>query len=390
MPDPSAATGEIELTILMPCLNEARTLEACIRKSKRFLEESAVSGEVLVADNGSTDGSQEIARRSGARLIEVADPGYGAAVIAGSRQARGKFIIMGDSDESYDFLRLDPFLAGLRGGNDLVMGNRFLGGIRTGAMPWKNRWIGNPGITMVGRLFFGATVGDFNCGLRGFTREAFARMDLRAGGMELASEMVMKATVLGMRVAEVPTVLIPDGRGKPPHMRPWRDGWRNLRIMLVYSPRWLFFYPGLAALLTGSALFFRLLFSSWRIGRIYLDVDTLPFAAAFILIGFQSILFWVYSQVFAATEGFRPNHALPPWLVRSFTLERGLAIGTGFLAFGFAGGLYALVSWAHHSFGLMDVERLLRIVDPSALAMTLGVQIILSSFFLSLLLMRKN
>jgi glycosyltransferase involved in cell wall biosynthesis len=293
MRDHSSVNGEIELTILMPCLNEARTLETCIRKATRYLEESAVSGEVLVADNGSTDGSREIALRGGARLIEVVDRGYGAAVIAGSREARGKFIIMGDSDDSYDFLRLDPFLASLRGGNELVMGNRFLGGIKLGAMPWKNRWIGNPGITMIGRLFFGATIGDFNCGLRGFTREAFGRMDLRARGMELASEMVMKATVLGMRVAEVPTVLLPDGRGKPPHMRPWRDGWRNLRIMLVYSPRWLFFYPGLAALLVGGALFIRLLLGSWRIGRINLDVDTLPFAAAFILIGFQSILFWV-------------------------------------------------------------------------------------------------
>jgi len=382
--------AEVELTILMPCLNEARTLESCLRKARRFLEEARVAGEIVVADNGSTDGSPEIARRGGARLVEVKERGYGAALAEGARQARGRYIIMGDSDDSYDFLALAPFLQSLRDGNDLVMGNRFLGGIKTGAMSWKNRRIGNPAITAIGRLFFAAPVGDFYCGLRGFARTAFDRMDLRASGMEFAVEMVVKATALRMRVAEVATTLSPDGRGRPPHLRPWRDGWRTLRFMLLYSPRWLFLYPGLAAALAGSALFIRLLFGAWRIGGTYLDVDTLPYASAAILIGFQAVLFWVYAQVFAVTEGLRPDESLPPWLGRLFTLERGLAVGAALFVLGFAGGIAALFSWASHSFGLMDVEKLLRLVDPSALAMTLGVQIILSSFFLSLLLIRRN
>jgi glycosyltransferase involved in cell wall biosynthesis len=382
--------ADVELTILMPCLNEAKTLATCIGKARRFLDEAGVEGEVLVADNGSTDGSPTIALQAGARVVEVAETGYGAALADGSRQARGRYIIMGDSDDSYDFLALAPFLEGLRAGNDLVMGNRFLGGIKTGAMSWKNRRIGNPALTAIGRLFFAAPVGDIYCGLRGFTRTAFDRMDLKSRGMEFAVEMVVKATALRMSVVEVATTLSPDGRGRPPHLRPWRDGWRTLRFMLLYSPRWLFLYPGTAAALAGAAVFVRLLFGSWRLGRVYLDVDTLPYASAAILIGFQAVLFWVYAQVFAVTEGLRPDKDLPPWLQRHFSLERGLAAGAALFVVGFAGGIAALLSWANHAYGLMNVEKLLRLVDPSALAMTLGVQIILSSFFLSLLLIRRK
>jgi glycosyltransferase involved in cell wall biosynthesis len=382
---------EVELTILMPCLNEARTLETCIRKAQRFLQDSGVQGEVLVADNGSIDGSPEIAKAAGARVVEVALRGYGAALGEGSRQARGKFIIMGDSDDSYDFLNLGPFLEGLRAGNDLVMGNRFLHGIQAGAMPWKNRWIGNPGVTAIGRLFFGASVGDFYCGLRGYSRAAFERMDLRTTGMEFALEMVMKATFLKMRVMEVRATLQPDGRGRPPHLRPWRDGWRSLRFMLLYSPRWLFLYPGLAVLLVGLAFFVRLLFGPFRLGPVNLDVDTLRYASAMILIGFQSVLFWVYAQAFAVTEGLLwREDALLIRLGRRLTLESGLMLGGGLFLLGLAGGAAGVVLWGRHSFGNMNTDALLRLVDPSALAMILGVQIILSSFFLSLLLMKKR
>jgi glycosyltransferase involved in cell wall biosynthesis len=382
---------DLELTILMPCLNEARTLETCIRKAQRFLADAGVAGEVVIADNGSTDGSPEIARSCGARLVPVALRGYGAALGEGARQARGRFIIMGDSDDSYDFLALMPLVLGLRAGNDLVMGNRFLQGIQTGAMPWKNRWIGNPGVTAIGRLFFGAEVGDFYCGLRGFTRQAFDRMDLRTTGMEFALEMVMKATFLRLRVAEVPVTLKPDGRGRPPHLRPWRDGWRSLRFMLLYSPRWLFLYPGLTVLAVGLVFFVRLLFGPFRIGPVNLDVDTLRYASATILIGFQSVLFWVYSQAFAVSEGLLgANPTLLIRIGRRLTLETGLLVGAGLVLLGVAGGVAGLVLWSRHSFGNMDTGALLRLVDPSALAMILGVQIILSSFFLSLLLMKKR
>jgi glycosyltransferase involved in cell wall biosynthesis len=381
----------MELTILMPCLNEANTLEVCILKAQRFLAESGIVGEVVIADNGSTDGSQEIVRSCGARLIEVPVRGYGAALAEGSRRARGRFVIMGDSDDSYDFLDLMPFVESLRAGNDLVMGNRFIGGIKTGAMPWKNRWIGNPGVTAIGRLFFGAEVGDFYCGLRGYSRKAFDRMNLKTSGMEFALEMVMKATFFKMRVTEVPATLKPDGRGRPPHLRPWRDGWRSLRFMLLYSPRWLFLYPGVALMVVGAAFFLRLLFGPFRIGRINLDVDTLHYASVTILIGFQAALFWVYAKVFAVTGGLLPaENAWATRWGRRFTLEGGLLAGGALVALGAVGGGIALAYWGRHAFGNMNTATLLRLVDPSALALILGVQIILSSFFLSLLQLQKR
>jgi glycosyltransferase involved in cell wall biosynthesis len=382
------APPAVELTILMPCLNEALTLETCIRKAQRFLSESGIAGEVLVADNGSTDGSPDIARGCGARVVSVPTRGYGAALSHGTKQARGKFIIAGDSDDSYDLLGLAPFVEALRAGCDLVVGNRFLGGIRTGAMPWKNRWFGNPGLTAIGRLFFRSQVGDFYCGLRGYSAEAFARMDLRATGMEFAVEMVAKAALLKMRVVEVPTTLSPDGRNRPPHLRPWLDGWRTLNFMLLYSPRWLFLYPGMAMTLLGGSLTVALLFGRIRIGAISFDVDTIVFASAMILIGFQSMLFWNHSKVFAVAEGLLP--AEDNRLGRRFTPELGLIAGTGLLVLGAGGGVFAVESWGRHSFGEMNTEALLRIVTPAALAMTLGVQLILSGFFLSLLQMRTR
>ncbi|HAM24131.1 MAG TPA: dolichol-P-glucose synthetase, partial [Actinobacteria bacterium] len=236
----------------MPCLDEAETIETCIRKAQGYLQRSGVAGEVLIADNGSTDGSQELARALGARVVDVPRRGYGAALIAGIHQAQGRFIIMGDADDSYDFSALDPFVTALRGGADLVMGNRFAGGIAPGAMPALHRYLGNPVLSFIGRLFFRSPIGDFHCGLRGFRREAALELDLRTTGMEFASELVVKATLAQQRVVEVPTTLSPDGRSRPPHLRSWRDGWRHLRFLLLYSPRWLFLYPGLLVMALGT------------------------------------------------------------------------------------------------------------------------------------------
>src|SRR3954470_11821138 len=293
------APGEIELSILMPCLNEAETLAACIRKAQSYLERSGVSGEIIIGDNGSTDGSPEIARRCGARVIAIPLRGYGAALYGATQAACGQYCIMGDSDDSYDFTNLDGFLEKLRAGYDLVMGNRFTGEIKPGAMPWKNRYIGNPVLSAIGKTLFRSPAGDFHCGLRGYSKAAFRRMDLRTTGMEYASEMVIKATILNMRITEVPTTLSPDGRDRPPHLRPWRDGWRHLRFMLLYSPNWLFLLPGLALMLLGAVVTGRLLIGPWRIGGVELDVHTLLYASFAIFVGFQITLFGIFYKVLA-------------------------------------------------------------------------------------------
>ena len=322
--------GEIplELTIVMPCLNEAETLERCIRNAQSFLESHGVSGEIVVGDNGSTDGSQEIACRCGARVVDVKLRGYGAAVYFASLAARGKYIIMGDSDESYDFINLMPFLEKLREGCDLVMGNRFRGGIKPGAMPWINRHLGNPILTGIGRLFFHCPAKDFHCGLRGFSANAFRRMDLRTTGMEFASEMVIKATLLKMKVAEVPTTLSPDGRSHPPHLKPWRDGWRHLRFMLLYSPNWLFFYPGLVLMALGLGVGAWLLPGPRPVASVVLGVHSLLYAAVAVVVGFQAVLFSMLSKIFAMNEGLLPHSAALEKAFKYITLEVGLAVGS--------------------------------------------------------------
>lgn len=375
----------IELTIVMPCLNEERTLETCIRKAHAFLDKTGVRGEIVIGDNGSTDGSTEIARRNGARVIDVPVRGYGAALHAASMAARGRFVIMGDSDDSYDFSGLMPFLEKLREGYDLVMGNRFTGGIAPGGMPWKNRMIGNPLLSGLGRLFFRTAPRDLHCGLRGYSREAFQRMDLRTTGMEFASEMVIKATLLGMRVTEVPTTLSKDGRDRPPHLRPWRDGWRHLRFMLLYSPRWLFLYPGIVAMLAGMALSLCLLGGPVHLRGTTLDVHTLFFAGIAILLGYQAILFATFSKIFAANAGLIPPNRLFERLFKYFTLEVGLIAGAVLFLVGLAGAFYSVILWDRHGFGVMDPRQLLRVVIPSGVCMALGFQTILSSFFLSVL-----
>jgi glycosyltransferase involved in cell wall biosynthesis len=378
-----------EITIVMPCLNESRTLSTCIAKAKGWLAEARVKGEIVIGDNGSTDGSQEIARSAGARVVDVPQRGYGAALYYASLGARGRYIVMGDSDDSYDFSQLSPFLEKLRKGYDLVMGNRFAGGIKEGAMPWKNRYIGNPILTGIGRVFFHSPAHDFHCGLRGLSKDAFLRLDLRTTGMEYASETVIKATLLGLRITEVPTTLSPDGRDRAPHLRPWRDGWRHLRFMLLYSPRWLFLIPGLLLLTVGGAALTWLLPGPRRfLGGVVLDVHTLVYAAAAMLIGFQAVAFAVFSKVFAIAEGLLPPDPVLDRIFKYVTLETGLVLGVLLVVGGFVGTIASVLYWGAQSFGPLDPAHVLRAVIPSALAISLGSQIIFSSFFMSLLGLR--
>jgi glycosyltransferase involved in cell wall biosynthesis len=377
-----------ELSIVMPCLNESETLETCIRKARNWLEKFGIDGEVVVGDNGSTDGSQDIARRCGARVVDVPIRGYGAALYYATLAARGRYVIMGDSDDSYDFCDLMPFLEKLRADYDLVMGNRFKGGIKPGAMPWKNRYIGNPILSGIGRLFFRCPVRDFHCGLRGFSVEAFKKLDLRTTGMEYASEMVIKATLMGMKIADVPTTLSPDGRSRPPHLRPWRDGWRHLRFMLLYSPKWLFLYPGMALMLVGFLVGLWVWSGPQRVGNVVFDVHTLVYAAAAVLVGFQSVLFAFSSKIFAVVEGLLPPDPRLNRLFKYVNLEKGLIVGALLLFGGLGGTLMEVWSWGQQSFGPLDSSKTLRVVVPSALAMALGCQIIFSSFYFSLLGLR--
>ena len=373
----------VELSIVMPCLNEAETLEICIRKAQSYLLWSKVSGEIVVGDNGSTDGSQEIAAKLGARVISVPIRGYGAALYGAVTAAHGRYCIMGDSDDSYDFENLDAFVEKLREGYDVVMGNRFQGGIRPGAMPWKNRYIGNPILSTIGKILFRAGVGDFHCGLRGFTKSAFQKMDLRTTGMEFASEMVIKAKLMGLKMTEVPTTLSPDGRSRPPHLLPYRDGWRHLRFMLLFSPNWLFLYPGIVLMLIGLAAGGLLLGQPIHVSSVRLGLDTLVYCSTCVVVGFQAILFSLLSRVYAIREGLYPDTARDHTLVRRIAMEHGLVIGAGILLAGLAATLYAVWNWEQHAFGDLDIERIARIVIPSSVAISLGIEIMLFSLLLS-------
>lgn len=383
-------TGAPEFSIVMPCLNEAETVGACVVRALRFLIEQGISGEVVVADNGSTDGSQAQASGAGARVVAVQSRGYGSALLGGIQAARGRWIIMGDADGSYDFSALHGFVAALRGGADLVMGNRFRGGVRPGAMPFLNRFLGNPVLSGLGRLFFRSPAGDFHCGLRGFSREAFLRMDLRTTGMEFASEMVVKATLLRLRIEEVPTVLSPAGRSRPPHLRPWRDGWRHLRFMLLYSPRWLFLVPGSILMVMGLLACGWLATEPRSVGAVTFDVHSMLYAAAMVLVGFQAVWFAVFAKIFAVTEGLMPPDPRLERMFRFVTLETGLAAGGILLLAGLAGSLHAVFVWRGESFGPLDPGRMLRLIIPSVLGLILGGQVVLASFFLSLLGLRRK
>jgi glycosyltransferase involved in cell wall biosynthesis len=380
----------IELSILMPCLNEAETLARCVQKARRFLEEHKINGEVVVADNGSSDGSQEIAGQAGARLVCVPTPGYGSALISGIQAARGKYIIMGDADDSYDFTDLAVFVEKLRQGYELVMGNRFRGRIQPGAMPPLHRYLGNPVLTALGRLFFRSEVGDFHSGLRGFNREAILGLDLRTTGMEFASEMVVKAALRKLPICEVPITLYPDGRTRPPHLRSWRDGWRHLRFLMLYSPRWLFLYPGMVLLAGGSALMVWLILGPQVIGAVTFDVHTLVYAALATSLGYQSIIFALFTKVFAISENLLPPDPRLNKLFQYVTLESGLVVGVIMVISGLFVSLSAVIYWRAHSFGPLDPARTLRLVIPAALLIQLGIQTVLSSFFLSVLGLRRR
>lgn len=362
----------MKLTILMPCLNEAETLEICIKKANDWLSRSGIDGEVLIADNGSTDGSQKIAQKNGARVVDVPVRGYGSALYYGCLAAQGEYIIMGDSDDSYDFSNLDVFVQKLDQGCDLVMGNRFLGGIAPGAMPWKNRYIGNPVLTFVGRALFKCPAKDFHCGLRGFTKNAFLRMDLRTTGMEFASEMVIKANLFGMKIAEVPTTLSKDGRSRPPHLRPWRDGWRHLRFMLLFSPRWLFLIPGIIIFILSSVSYFLLLGNPLKIGNIVFDIHTLFYAQAGMTLGLISIILGIVVRLFGMREGLLQDHQLLFRARKTPILEIGSVLGVVLILIGVYLGFELLSDWGSKDFGNLNHGELLRYVSLSTLLITFG------------------
>ncbi len=379
-------SSELELSIVMPCLNEAETLATCIQKAFRGIESAGCrEGEVLVADNGSTDGSQEIARSLGARVIPVEAKGYGNALRGGIAAARGRFVIMGDADDSYDFSQIEPFLTRLRAGADLVMGCRMPRGggkIIPGAMPWKHRWIGNPALSFIGRLFFRSPITDFHCGLRGFSRRAYETMDLQTSGMEFASEMVIKATLLGMKMEEVPITLFKDGRSRPPHLRSWRDGWRHLRFMMLYCPRWLFLYPGFALMISGLVVGGYLLPQARTLFGVTFDIHTLLLASAAIQIGFQAICFALFTKIFAIMEKLLPPDPKLENVFNYINLEKGLAAGIVMLLAGLGLSLLAVFKWSDVSFGPLEPSHIFRILIPATTLLMLGFQMIWASFFL--------
>ncbi|MGA8261668.1 MAG: glycosyltransferase family 2 protein [Arenicellales bacterium] len=379
----------VELTILMPCLNEAETIAKCIEKAKLGLARAGVTGEVLVADNGSTDGSQDIAEKLGARVVAVSEKGYGNALRGGIAAARGNIILMGDADDSYDFSEADRFVKKFREGCDLVMGCRLPvagGTIAPGAMPWKNRWLGNPVLSFIGRLFFKCPVHDFHAGMRAFTRDALEKMDLQTTGMEFASEMVIKATLNKLKIAEVPITLHPDGRSRPPHLKPWRDGWRHLRFMLIYSPRWLFLVPGLSLFTLGLIFVSGLSVKDLDIGGVRLSLGSLTMACMTMIVGFQLMVFAFFTKVFAIAEGLLPDDPKLTRVFRVFTLEKGIVAGLIVLFAGLMMLVRALWLWKQVNFGpLPSMEDNLRRLIPSATLILLGIQVIFSSFFMSVL-----
>ena len=382
--------SDLTVTILMPCLNEAETLAFCVRQAVAALRDNNISGEVLIADNGSTDGSQQIAQAEGARVLDVPTRGYGAALMAGIADACGKYVLMADADASYDFGHLPRFLAKLNEGYDLVMGNRFRGEIKPGAMPPLHKYLGNPVLSFIGRLFFGIPVGDFHCGIRAMRRDAVVDLDLHTTGMEYASEMVVRSSLGGLRITEVPTTLSPDGRSRAPHLRTWRDGWRHLRFLLLYSPRWLFLLPGIITFFVGLVISLWLIGGPRTIGPYTFDVDTLTYALGLVLIGAHISVFAVSAKVFATQEGFLPPNPKFERIFQYITLETGLLFGCFLLLLGAGIFAYALHIWHAAGFGDLSPQRMLRLTLPSATCFMLGVEAIFGSFFLSLLGMKRR
>ncbi|MDR1712882.1 MAG: glycosyltransferase family 2 protein [Coriobacteriales bacterium] len=381
---PEYAANHPELTVLMPCLNEAETLEVCIKKAQSYFASSGVAGEVVIADNGSDDGSQAIAERCGARVVDVPVRGYGAALITGSKAARGTYVIMGDADDSYDFLHLQPFVDKLREGYELVMGNRFKGGIAEGAMPPLHKYLGNPVLSFIGRLFFTSDIGDFHCGLRGYNNASIQALGLNTTGMEYASEMVVKATLNKLRIAEVPTTLSKDGRSRPPHLRSWSDGWRHLKFLLTHSPNWLFFYPGLVLLLLGLVVLALLIPGPLHLGSVDLDIHTMLYAAAAMILGANALIFAVFTNVYALKTGYLPpsrstafyERLKPEWL-----LVGGLLL----LLAGLVVTVVAFVIWGGSGFGDLEPTQMMRMTIPALAAIVVGIEAIFAGFFVGVL-----
>ena len=380
----------MELSVVMPCLNEAETVETCVRKTLAFFEREGIDGEVVIADNGSDDGSVELALAAGARVVDVQAKGYGNALMGGIRAARAPYVAMGDCDDSYDFATLGPFLEDLRDGADLVMGNRFKGGIAPGAMPFLHRYLGNPVLSFIGRLFFKSKAGDFHCGLRAFNRQRILDLDLHTGGMEFASEMVVRAALSDYDVRERPTTLSPDGRTRAPHLHTWRDGWRHLRFLVLYSPRWLFVIPGLVLMAIGLVMGIPLEFGVVEVGSVGLDVNALVGASAMVIIGFQSFSLGLLTKLYAISEGFLPPDPFTSRLRRFWSLEKGLVIGGLLALLGLVGLVASLVYWNGRGFGNLDPRDSLRLVVPSATALVMSFQVIFAALFASILLIRRR
>jgi glycosyltransferase involved in cell wall biosynthesis len=380
----------MELTILMPCLNEAETVAICVRKARGFLDRTGIEGEVLVADNGSSDGSIEIAQEAGARVVRIADKGYGNALLGGIGAARGRFVIMADADDSYDFSQLDAFVEGLRAGHTMVIGHRFRGGIRPGAMPLLHRYLGNPVLSFAGRLFFSSGVGDFHCGLRGVDRASALRLGLSAPGMEFASEMIVKATLAGWRIAEVPTVLSPDGRSRAPHLRSWRDGWRHLRFLLMMSPRWLMLYPGACLIAVGVAAEVAIHRGPIVIGGVGFDIHTMLYAAGATILGVQLVLFSLLARTIGVLKNHLPVSRSLAHFLRVFTLERGILLGLTLGLIGLGVAVYSVDTWAHARLAALDPSMMMRVAIPSVTLMLAGAEIVFASFLLGFIDVRTT
>ena len=376
---------QLELTILMPCLNEAETVAICVQKARGFLRRAGIAGEVLIADNGSTDGSATLAQRAGARVVNIAQKGYGSALLGGIEAARGRFVIMADADDSYDFSRLDGFIESLRAGHELVIGHRFRGGIRPGAMPWLHRYVGNPVLSFLGRLFFSCRIGDFHCGLRGINRDAALMLGLSAPGMEFASEMIVKAVLAGWHIGEVPTVLSPDGRSRPPHLRSWRDGWRHLRFLLMMSPRWLLFYPGLVLIAAGGAVELLIARGPLVVHGVGFDIHTMLYAAGATILGLQLVMFSVIARTVGVLKHLLPMTQRLRRFLRVFSIERGILLGTSLGLTGLGLAIYTLDTWFRARFGPLDPLAAMRAVITSVTLMIAGGEILFASFLLGLI-----
>jgi glycosyltransferase involved in cell wall biosynthesis len=386
--EPERKTDPVEVSFVLPCLNEAETIGACVNECAGIIRSSQVAGEVVVADNGSTDGSQEIAERAGARVIPVPKRGYGSALMAGIRGARGKYVVMGDSDMSYDFTQMPRFLEKLRQGHELVMGCRMERGggtILPGAMPFLHRWLGNPVLSSLGRVLFRTPIIDFHCGIRGFDRERVLALGLCTPGMEFASEMVVKASLARFKIAQVPVTLRPDGRNRPPHLRTWRDGWRHLRFMLLHAPRWLFLYPGLAIMLLATAAFAVLLAGPVNFRGMKFDTNTLLVCSVGIMAGFQITLMGIFSELFSRSMGLLPPNKLVDRILKAEPFNKGILIGGPLFVAGVVCLFLALVKWKDTGFGSLTYPDTLRLVISSVIGMSLGIQIMFGGFFLGVL-----